>query len=72
MCEGLDWKSAVRARIAERCATYEEIEHEAELGHGYLCKLLAGKKTPTLPTLQRLLGALGLSLHLGDAPPKNF
>jgi transcriptional regulator with XRE-family HTH domain len=71
MSEELDWKTAVRARIAERCVTHEEIEGEAEFGHGYLGKLLTGKKTPTVPTLLRLLGVLGLSLDLRDTPPKN-
>jgi DNA-binding phage protein len=65
-----DWIGAVVARIEERDLTYAQVEHDAQLGEGYLAKLLSGRKTPTLPPLQRVLGALGLSLALTTAAPQ--
>jgi transcriptional regulator with XRE-family HTH domain len=59
-----DWRAAVKERIAERRLSHEQVEHDAKIGASYLSKLLSGKKEPTLPTLRRLLSALGLSLAL--------
>jgi hypothetical protein len=57
MTDGLDWIAAASARIEERTLSYAEVEHAARIGEGYLAKLLSRRKTPTLPTLQRVLGA---------------
>jgi transcriptional regulator with XRE-family HTH domain len=65
-----DWRAAVKERIAERRLSHEQVEHDAKIGASYLSKLLTGKKEPTLPTLERLLSALGLSLVLSSGPER--
>jgi transcriptional regulator with XRE-family HTH domain len=63
-----DWIAAVEAQRKQRGWTYADVEDAALLGEGYYGKLVLERKTPTLPTLQRLLGAVGLSLALTTAP----
>jgi Helix-turn-helix domain len=63
-----DWRAAVRERMAERGLKHDQVEHDAEIGAGYLSVILSGKKEPRLPTLERLLCVVGLSLALVAAP----
>jgi DNA-binding phage protein len=59
-----DWIAAVLARIAERQLTFAQVEHDAQLGEGYLGKLLSGKKMPTLETMAKVQRAVGLELSV--------
>lgn len=57
-----DWIPVFRARIAALDLTHREIDHLAGLPDGYMSKILAGMYKPGAETIERLCGALALTL----------
>jgi hypothetical protein len=68
MSEGLlgssaDWIALWRARMDERELTHREVDDLANLGEGYVSKLMCGLRSPTPRTIERMNRALGIRLR---------
>lgn len=66
---GLDVSAAVTRAMKRRKISQAELAARTGVTQSYISQICMGRKTPTLETLQRICGVLGISLgELSDAP----
>ena len=57
-----DWIAIWRSEMTAQDLTCRVLDDLAELGEGYMAKILCGARTPTAPTIAKINRALGLGI----------
>jgi hypothetical protein len=59
-----DWRTLCREAMLERCLTMREVDFMADLGEGYMAKLMCGLvPNPTWQTISRVNYELGIRFY---------